>query len=154
SADRLSQAPRSHHPDIAGRFRAYLPFGTSLPPKPESLSLPVEAMVFVAHEHRDWSLGLFGLFKGHRNPRRISTGFYEVVVNPEGMQEALGVRSGGILGDAVPSPPAVSNHQHHRNIQAQSPAAERVAGFHQASILNKDDRGFPTHGETSRHGKC
>src|SRR5207253_7657038 len=89
-------------------------------------------------------------FKGHRNPRRISTGFDQVIVNTKGMQEALGVRSGGILGEAVPGPSPVPNHQHHGNVQAQSPAAERVSRFHQASILDEDDRSFSTDRESDR----
>src|SRR5437867_3724580 len=41
-----------------------------------SLYLPIEAVVFVAHQHSNWSPGLLCLGKGHRNPRRISAVFH------------------------------------------------------------------------------
>src|SRR5918999_5522610 len=89
--------------------------------------LAIEAVIFVAHEDSDRSLGLPGLFKGHRNPWRVGVVFHQVIIDPEGVDEALRVCGGGILGDAVPRPTPVADHEHDRDVQAQGPPPQRIA---------------------------
>ena len=72
--------------------------------------------------------------------RRVGVVLDEVVVDVERVQEALGVGRRGVGRDAVARPAAQAHHQHDRHFHAQEPAADRIAGLHEAGVLDEHDR--------------
>ena len=52
----------------------------------------------------------------------------------------LGIGRRGVGGDAVAGPAAIADHHHHRHVEAQQPAAQRIARFLQAGVLDQDHR--------------
>jgi hypothetical protein len=100
-------------------------------------------VVFVADQHDDRPSGALGLLEGGGDAPGIDIALDEVIIEAERHQEALGVGRRGVGRDAVAGPAAIADHHHHRNIQAQEPAADRIAGFHHAGVLDQDHRLAP-----------
>src|ERR1041384_6735323 len=104
---------------------------------PGSLS-PVEAVIFVADQDDDGPAGTLGFLEGGCDAAGIGIAFDEVVAEAERHQKALGVGRGRVGRDAVAGPAAIADHHDDRDIEAQEPAADRVAGLHHAGVLDED----------------
>src|SRR5262245_46547415 len=96
------------------------------------VSSPGEAVILVRHQHRHRPLRFPRFLERDRDARRVAVTLDQVVVDAEGIEEALGVGRGGIGVDAVARIAAVADHHHHRHIHPERPAAQGIAGFHEA----------------------
>src|SRR5690242_2807264 len=103
-------------------------------------SLAIEPVVLVGHQHRDRPLRAAGLLERDGDARRVGRALDEVVGDAEGVEEALGVGGRAVRVHPVARPPAVAHHQHHRDLERDGPAPERVARLHEARVLDEDDR--------------
>ena len=95
-------------------------------------------MIFIAHQHGYRPLRALGFLEGNRDAVGIGVALDEVIVDTEGVEKTLGIGRGGVGVDAVAGIAAVADHHHHRNFQAQAPAAHRITGFHHAGVLDQD----------------
>src|SRR5258707_13522515 len=102
--------------------------------------LSMEAMVFVADQHRDRTPGFARLFERRRNSRRIGIILDQVIIDAESVEKRFGVHRSRILRDAVTRPAPIADHEYHWNVEAQRPAPQRISRFHQAGILYQYDR--------------
>src|SRR5947208_10426495 len=90
----------------------------------------VEAVIFVPDQHDNRPSGALGLLEGGGDAAGVGVALDEVVIETERHQEPLGVGRRGVGRDTVAGPAAIADHHHDRNVQAQQPATDRIAGFH------------------------
>src|SRR6266446_9136200 len=78
--------------------------------------LAVEPVILVGHEHRHRPLRAPRLLERDGDARRVGRGLDQVIGDPEGIQEALGVGGRGVRVDPVAGPAAVAHHHRHRDL--------------------------------------